>query len=274
EDRRDIVTHHSLADDKRLRLRILLVDDNETNRLVAQGVLTKLGYGTADIAGNGLEALAALEKTPCDLVLMDVQMPEMDGFEATRAIRDPASPVRNHAVPIIAMTAHAMKEDRERCLEAGMDDYVSKPLNRRELAAAIERRLFRTAEKPLESVEQARSGGTCESKVFNRVEMMERLDNDEELIAMLLKSFVEIFPSNFTELQQAVEDKNAEMVHLLGHTIKGSSANVSADAMRNVALEIEKSGKAGDITKAAGFFEDLKKEFERFEICLKNQVNS
>ncbi|MCP4716535.1 MAG: hypothetical protein GY868_15550, partial [Deltaproteobacteria bacterium] len=167
-----------------------------------------------------------------------------------------------------------MKEDRERCLEAGMDDYVSKPLNRRELAAAIERRLFRTAEKPPESVEQARPGGTCESKVFNRAEMMERLDNDEELIVMLLKSFAKNIHLNFTELQQALDDKNAEMVHLLGHTIKGSSANVSADAMRNVALEIEKSGKAGDITKAAELFEDLKKEFGRFTEVLQNEINA
>ncbi|MCP4716682.1 MAG: response regulator, partial [Deltaproteobacteria bacterium] len=197
-----------------------------------------------------------------------------DGFEATRAIRDPASPVQNHAVPIIAMTAHAMKEDRERCLEAGMDDYVSKPLNRRELAAAIERQISRTAEaKPPEPVEQARPGGTCESKVFNRAEMMERLDNDEEIVDLLLKNFAKNIHLNFTELQQALEDKNAEMIHLSGHTIKGTSANVGADAMRNVALEIEKSGRAGDITKAAGLFEDLKKEFERFEICLENEVN-
>ncbi|MCP4623401.1 MAG: Hpt domain-containing protein, partial [bacterium] len=117
-------------------------------------------------------------------------------------------------------------------------------------------------------------GGTCESKVFNRAEMMERLDNDEELIVMLLKSFTKNIHLNFTELQQALEDKNAEMVHLLGHTIKGSSANVSANAMREVALRVEESGKAGDVARAAELFEDLKMEFGRFTKVLQNEINA
>ena len=108
---------------RRGAVRILLAEDNVTNQQVALGILKKLGL-RADAVADGAEAIRALETIPYDLVLMDVQMPEMDGLEATRRIRDPESAVRNHDIPIIAMTAHAMQGDRERCLEAGMDDYV------------------------------------------------------------------------------------------------------------------------------------------------------
>jgi len=122
------------------KVRVLLAEDNAINQRVALRMLEKAGY-EAWAVHNGREALAALEKTPYDIVLMDVQMPEMDGLEATRLIRDPASRVLDHQVPVIAMTAHAMKGDRERCLEAGMDDYIPKPVRRESLLEAIERRL-------------------------------------------------------------------------------------------------------------------------------------
>jgi len=118
--------------------RILVAEDNITNQLVAVGLLKKLGL-KADVAANGLEALRALQTIPYDLVLMDVQMPEMDGIEATRQIRDPQSRVLNHRVPIVAMTAHAMGDDRDKCLQAGMDDYITKPVRVPVLAAALEK---------------------------------------------------------------------------------------------------------------------------------------
>ena len=274
EVRRDIITLHNLADDKRQRLRILLVDDNETNRLVAQGVLNKLGYATVDVAVNGLEALTALEKTAYDLVLMDVQMPEMDGLEATRAIRDASTPVLNHAVPIIAMTAHVMKEDRERCFEAGMDDYVPKPLNRKKLAEAIDRWLPKTARtEAVEPVPVPSVAAAPAKAAFNKKDMLDRLDNDEEIVSMIIKSFIKFIPQNFNELQEALEKKNTEAIDRIGHSIKGASANVSAEAMREVALQIEKCGKAGDAAGAAGLFEDLKKELKRFETALQKEVD-
>jgi CheY-like chemotaxis protein len=119
------------------RLRILVAEDNRVNQKVASRMLEHMGH-RVDVVANGLEALAALRAMPYDLVLMDVQMPEMDGFEATRQIRDPGTGIPNPKVPIIAMTAHAMKGDRERCLEAGMDGYVSKPVEPGALREAIE----------------------------------------------------------------------------------------------------------------------------------------
>jgi two-component system sensor histidine kinase/response regulator len=133
-----IVTRHSLSEEKKRSIRILLAEDNPVNQKVAQKMLEKFGYYSNTVS-NGFEALKALSMIDYDLVLMDVVMPEMDGFDATAQIRNPASIVMNHRVPVIAMTAHAMKGDREKCLEAGMDDYISKPVRPQELLDVVEK---------------------------------------------------------------------------------------------------------------------------------------
>ncbi len=133
-----LVTRHTLHEARRSKVRILLAEDNLTNQQVALGVLAKLGFN-ADTAANGREAIQALETVPYDIVFMDVQMPLMDGLEATRAIRSGKTGVPNPRIPIIAMTAHALKGDRERCLEAGMDDYISKPIAPQAVAEALEK---------------------------------------------------------------------------------------------------------------------------------------
>jgi len=139
-ERRNITTRYSLKKSDETDARLLLVEDNRINQVVAMHVLSSLGYN-ADIVENGLEAVRALEKTNYAAVLMDIQMPEMDGLEATGIIRDPSSKVLDHNVRIIAMTAHAMKGDRQRCRAAGMDDYVTKPIDRQHLQQAVERQL-------------------------------------------------------------------------------------------------------------------------------------
>ncbi len=136
--KRPIVTRHSIRERRHKKVRILLAEDNIVNQKVALSILKKLGV-SGDAVANGAEAVKSLELIPYDLVLMDVQMPEMDGYEATHRIRDPQSKVHNHDIPIIAMTAHAMQSDRRKCLEAGMNDYLSKPINPQALADMLEK---------------------------------------------------------------------------------------------------------------------------------------
>ena len=133
-----IVTRHTLAEDQKRRVRILLAEDNAINQMVTVNILKKFGYN-ADAVANGQEAIKNLEIVPYDIVLMDCQMPEMDGYEATKMIRNPASKVLNHNIPVVAMTANAMKGDREKCIEAGMDDYLAKPVNPQEIYDMLEK---------------------------------------------------------------------------------------------------------------------------------------
>ena len=140
EDTTDqIVTQYSISEDHKQHVRILLAEDNAVNQKIALHILEKKRGYHVDVVTNGKEALESLERSDYDLVLMDGQMPEMDGYEATRIIRDESSDVRNHNIPIIAITANAMKGDREKCLEAGMDDYISKPIKAQNLADTVER---------------------------------------------------------------------------------------------------------------------------------------
>ena len=133
---RDIITRYSLSEAKKNDVRILLAEDNMVNQKLALRLLDKFGY-KADTVTTGKQAVEALEKFFYDLVLMDVQMPEMDGLEATRVIRDPASVVLDHAVTVIALTAHAMKKDHDRCLDAGMDDILTKPIDPQQLLETL-----------------------------------------------------------------------------------------------------------------------------------------
>ena len=135
-DTRGIITKHSIAESRKENLRILIAEDNPVNRIIAMKILEKLGYNAHSVE-NGKQAIEELEKNPYDLVMMDIQMPEMDGLEATRVIRDPESAVINHAVPVIAMTAHAMPRDREKAIQTGMNEYITKPVNSDEIAGKI-----------------------------------------------------------------------------------------------------------------------------------------
>jgi len=274
---RPIVTRHSARETLNLfagrKARILLAEDNITNQQVTLGILKKMGL-RADAVANGAEALKALEALPYDLVLMDIQMPEMDGIEATHRIRDPQSAVPNHAIPIIAMTAHAMQGDRERCLAAGMNDYVAKPVSPQALAEALEKWLPRESAMTAAPVPGMPEGTASlpaqesEMPVFDRAGMMTRMMDDEDLAKEILAVFLEDIPQQIAALRQCLESGDAAGAGVQAHTIKGASATVGGERLRVVASEMEQAGKAGDLSAAAGHLAELDAQFDRLKQAL------
>jgi PAS domain S-box-containing protein len=260
-----IVTRHVLREMRRGAVRILLAEDNITNQQVALGILRKLGLH-ADTVGDGVEAIASLETHDYDLVLMDVQMPEMDGLEATRRIRDPESAVLNHRVPIIAMTAHAMQGDRERCLEAGMDDYITKPISPQVLAETLDRWLPRdtalpATHEPGEPV-AGRSWTSRDASVFDRDGLMTRLMGDEDLARAVVDGFLEDTPRQIDALKDRLRANDAPGVMHQAHTIKGASATVGGDALSGVAQEMERAASSGDLEGIRDHLPELQSAFD------------
>lgn len=261
-----IATRHSARDARPVSLgrsaRILLAEDNITNQQVALGILKKLGM-RVDAAANGVETVKALEIIPYDLVLMDVQMPEMDGLEATRLIRDPSSMVLNHEIPIIAMTAHAMQGDRAKCLDAGMNDYISKPVTPGILAETLKRWL------PIDMNEDDnwvnRDDRIEEYPIWDREGMLARLMNDEDLANTVIKIFVDDIPRQMKALQNSLDKGDLLDTLRHAHTIKGSSANVGAERLRETALALENAAKTEDVRFAVERLSDMKLQFERFK---------
>jgi PAS domain S-box-containing protein len=278
--RQRIITRHAIREMRRGAIRILLAEDNVTNQQVALGILGKLGL-VADAVADGVEALAALGRVPYDLVLMDVQMPEMDGLEATRQIRDPGSAVLRHDVPIIAMTAHAMQGDRERCLDAGMDDYVTKPISPQALAEAIDRWLPRDLPEPAREVAAAAGAVPSSSAeavstpadegeaVFDEAGLMARVMGDPDLARIVVDSFLDETPGLIVALRDGLTAGDGGTVRREAHTIKGASANVGGDVLRGVAQAIESSADAGDLEGAMARLPDLETAFEQLRVAMR-----
>jgi signal transduction histidine kinase/DNA-binding response OmpR family regulator len=231
--------------------RILLAEDNITNQQVALGILKKFGL-RADAVADGAEAVKALETVPYDLVLMDVQMPVMDGPEATRQIRGPQSRVRNRAIPIVAMTAHALPGDRERYLEAGMNDYVSKPVSPQALAEVLMRWLPQQADAPA-------------PVVFDRAGMLERLMDDADLARVVTENFLDDVPRQIEALRGYLDAWDAAGAERQAHSLKGASSNVGGEALRALASEMEKAGRAGELDLVRARMDDLEREFARLK---------
>jgi len=247
--------------------RLLVAEDNATNQKVARKILEKLGY-TVDIAENGEEAVAALTGTAYDLVLMDCQMPVMDGYEAAREIRNHDSAVLNHNVPVIAMTANAMQGDREACIEAGMDDYIAKPIDPAALAEIVEKWLMR-AEGDDEGAGQAVTGEApteqSEERRFDMTILINRMMGDEEMAREILDGFMEDMPDQIAALKEALEAGDSPLAERLAHTIKGASANVGAEELRNAALQMEEAAKESDMERCATLLPAIEREFENLK---------
>jgi|HubBroStandDraft_6_1064221.scaffolds.fasta_scaffold01073_2 two-component system sensor histidine kinase/response regulator len=239
-------------------MRILLAEDNAVNQTLAIRLLEKNGHHVV-LAVNGQEALNALERQEVDVVLMDVQMPVLDGLTAIRTIRKKEAVAGGH-MPIIALTAHAMKGDRERCLEAGADDYMSKPIRSAELLEAIKR--MGSSKPSTERAAQPRA----ESETPHAIDLkaaLERLEGDRELLDELAQLFKEECPKVLEEMRGAIRTADAPLLTRLAHTLKGSSSSLSASALSQSAAELESVAHAGDLTDAGAVFSKLEKEIER-----------
>ncbi len=237
-------------------MKLLLTEDNPVNRKLATALLEKHGYQYF-VAEDGREALAILKRETVDVVLMDLQMPVMDGFEAIRAIRAQEQRQGGH-LPIIALTAHAMQGDRERCLEAGADDYVSKPIRTAELFAAIER-----ATKNGSSPQSSASSGEKNGSGVDLASALERVEGDRELLEELIRLFIDGGPAAIQDMRQALGERDAHRLDRLAHTMKGSSASLGANRISEAALVLEMRARSGALENAGELIDGLEAEFER-----------
>ena len=241
------------------RARILVVEDNAVNQLVAVKLLEKLGC-RADVAGNGNEALVALRRIPYDLVLMDCQMPEMDGFEAARSIRSGGAGQSRVRTPIIAMTARAMEGDREKCLGAGMDDYIPKPVDPLVLARVLKKRLDRQTVAAANDLPPTPAlSDDPDAPVFDRKALDDRLMGDADVIAHILDVFLEDTPRRIEALKGCAARADLEGAGREAHSIKGAAAGIGGEALRRAAFEIEQAGRGGDAQRLAAMLPGARK---------------
>ncbi len=238
-------------------LKILVVDDLPTNQLLVQHKLQGLGHEVT-LAANGSEALSCLAGRDFDLVLLDVQMAEMDGFEVTRRIRQQES-TSGSSVPIIALTAHAMQGDRERCLAAGMNGYVSKPVDWNKLAV--------TMAKVLDAVP------STDGPIFVERDLLERVDQDRDFLMRLIKSFLDIYPQLLAQVREAVAVGDASALRDATHKLRGALANLLGSDKIDAVLNLQSMAKEGQLREAAAQCEELTIQMEllrdQLRACLK-----
>ncbi len=296
-----LVTRHILNEKKRQGMRILLAEDNPINQKLAMVLLQKAGY-SVDVVENGLLAVEKVKQVKYNAVLMDVQMPEMDGLEATMRIRQESAPGEH--IPIIAMTAHALKGDRERCLDAGMDDYVSKPLDPRLLmrkldqwmAIGTEEKTPGEAERELESQDysiqpEAFGNLSLDEGLFGEAAVspkqasatervrpfmeeapelpldekaaLPRFDNDRAFFLEMCQEFLKNLPVRMDELKSSFEKKDAATFSRAAHNLKGVSANFNANPVNRIAAELERRGLQDELEQAGPLLEQLQSELVR-----------
>nr|MCH9638300.1 response regulator [Betaproteobacteria bacterium] len=289
KDRRLITRYTSREQQqKQFAGRVLVVEDNTTNQQVAQGMLEKFGL-YVDVAANGHEAIQALEKLSYDIVFMDCQMPIMDGYTATKRIRTQPSLTRVQSVPVIGLTANAMRGDRDICLAAGMDDYISKPVDPNRLRQALVRWL---PNYQYQNKTQAEPSQTDETKpddhtdtdddtsekqtaiklVFDHAALYSRLMDDEALIRTVAESFIIDMSKQIELLKSSVDASDIDKAITQAHKIKGGSANMGGMALSAVALQIELAGKAGDLTALREGSERIAQDFEQLKLAIEEKL--
>jgi two-component system, sensor histidine kinase and response regulator len=262
----DMQAPHMTAE-MRPKMKILLAEDNAVNRTLARKLLEKQGHAVV-IAENGREALEALNREMVDLVLMDVQMPEMDGLEATRAIREKEKGTGVH-LPVISLTAHAMKGDRERCLAAGADDYLTKPIHTPDLLAALERL---RGGKDIKIPPAVISPPASSAGSFDLAAGLQRVEGDRELLEEISRIFADECPKILAEIRHAFDTSDAPLLDRLAHTLKGSAANLGALAVPRSAAALEQLARAGDFRGAEAQFKIVEKDVRTLLVELEGIV--
>jgi CheY-like chemotaxis protein/HPt (histidine-containing phosphotransfer) domain-containing protein len=250
-----------LAD--RLPLHILVAEDNAVNQKLALQMLRKMGY-LADVAGNGNETLQALERQPYDIILMDVHMPELDGLEATRRIRQrwPAE----HRPRIIAMTANAMLGDREICLAAGMDDYISKPIRVNELQSALERWGQKSPAKPGSKPATDAAPAEINWATLDDLRALQE-PGEPDFVQETIGLYLSDTPALLDTLRQAASQGDTGALRVAAHTLKGNSNSLGAIRMGAISLALEKIGRSGALDGAEALIDLLEREFERVRLA-------
>jgi len=258
-----LVTKHSLKEKRKRKLRILLAEDNVVNQKVASRILEKSGY-QVDVVSNGQEAVEAVKNSTYDLVFMDVQMPEMDGLKATKVIREIEKESGKH-VPIIAMTAHAMKGDKERCLEAGMDDYIPKPIQPQDVIDTIERWTnSKDQQKETPQEENHKESSLTGEPMIDLEAALPRFADDMEFFKEMVHEFLKYAPEQLKELIAAVKEGDTNKVERLAHSIKGAAGTLGIQKIADIALRIENMGLTSDLTGARAQLTKLENEINRF----------
>ncbi len=244
---------------------LLVVEDNIPNQKVLEAILRNFGFAV-DLADNGAQALEALRAGTYDAVIMDLQMPDMDGLEATRRIRNPETGLKDPDIPVIAMTASAMKGDQERCLEAGMNAYLAKPVDTQKLLATLQEQL--RAEGQPESPDNE----LPEPSLFQEEEVLNRFEGNRRMVRYIVSIFLDNIPPELEKLDQAISQENAKDLAIYAHGIKGMAKNISSPPLETMAWKLEAAGKQGDFEKARQLFPQLKEIFERFQDFVKQTV--
>jgi signal transduction histidine kinase/CheY-like chemotaxis protein/HPt (histidine-containing phosphotransfer) domain-containing protein len=258
----------------RLPLHILLVDDNSTNQRLGLRLLDRFGY-RADVAANGQEAIEALERQAYDVILMDVQMPVLDGLEATRRIRQRTELPQPY---IVAMTADAMTEDRAACLEAGMDDYVSKPIRVQALVQALERSAaaadvavgpatpLRPPEPDSPTPADDPDDEVLDVNALTRLQEM--MGGDAAILEELVDGFFQDAPQLLADMREGVAAGNASPVQLAAHSLKSNAADFGATRLRDLCRELEMAAKGGSVAGRMDLVAKIEAEFERVRTAL------
>jgi len=265
-----IVTRHTIAEQKRQRIRILIAEDNFMNQKLAVTLLKRVGY-SVDAVENGRKAIEALNRTSYDLILMDVQMPEMDGFEATRAIREREGEEKH--MPIVAMTAHAMKGDQERCLQAGMDDYISKPIEPQELFGAIEKWTKSSDRKKfIPPDDKSEKDAHLKDVPVDIESALNRFDGDKDFFKGMLQDFLDYTPKQLQILDEAVEKGDAKAVEKEAHSLKGVAGNLSAKPIADLALKLELLARTKDLAGAKEAIRNLRAQLAHLQEYFNQKV--